>query len=61
MVLDKEKPGIGSIRGLNMAAVRPATFQLITAVSEELHKLRHILLHKTSLTGNLCTPCINVT
>jgi hypothetical protein len=32
-VLDKEKPGIGSIRGLNLAVVRPSTVQL-TAVSE---------------------------
>jgi hypothetical protein len=32
VVLDK-KPGIGSIRGLNLAAVRPTTVQL-TAVSE---------------------------
>jgi hypothetical protein len=28
VVLDKEKPGIGSIRGLNSAAVRPTTVQL---------------------------------
>jgi hypothetical protein len=33
VVLDKEKPGIGSVRGLNLAAVRPMTVQL-TAVSE---------------------------
>jgi hypothetical protein len=32
-VLDKEKPCIGSITGLKMAAVRPTTFQL-TAVSD---------------------------
>jgi hypothetical protein len=28
VVLDKEKPGIGNIRGLNLAAVRPTTVQL---------------------------------
>jgi hypothetical protein len=28
MVLDKEKPGIGNMRGFNLAAVRPATIQL---------------------------------
>jgi hypothetical protein len=28
MVLDKEKPGIGIIRGLNLAPVRPTTVQL---------------------------------
>jgi hypothetical protein len=58
--LDKEKPAIGSIRGLNLAAVTPTTVQL-TEISEYLHKLRHNLLHKTALTGNLCIPYINVT
>jgi hypothetical protein len=33
----------------------------LTAVSEQLHKLRHNLLHKPALTGNLCMTCINVT
>jgi hypothetical protein len=33
VVLDKEKPGIGNIRGLNLAAVRPMAVQL-TAASE---------------------------
>jgi hypothetical protein len=28
VILDKEKPGIGNIRGLNLAAVRPTTVQL---------------------------------
>jgi hypothetical protein len=28
VVLDKEKPGAGSITGLNLAAVRPTTVQL---------------------------------
>jgi hypothetical protein len=33
VVLDEEEPGIGSIRGLNLAAVGPVNVQL-TAVSE---------------------------
>jgi hypothetical protein len=33
VVLDKEKTGIGSIRGLYLAVVRPLTVQL-TAVSQ---------------------------
>jgi hypothetical protein len=33
--LDKEKPGIGNIRGLNFAAVKSAAVQIyLTAVSE---------------------------
>jgi hypothetical protein len=28
VLVDKEKPGIGSIRGFNLAAVRPTTVQL---------------------------------
>jgi hypothetical protein len=53
VVLDKEKLSIGNIRGLNLAAVRPTTVQL-TVMSEWLDKLRHNLLHKPALTGNLC-------
>jgi hypothetical protein len=60
VVFDKEKPGMESIRGLDLAAVRPVTIQL-TAVSEQLHKLRHKLLHKPALTENLCIFFINVT
>jgi hypothetical protein len=38
MVLDKEKPCIGSIiRCLNLAVVKPATVQLTRSVSEWLH------------------------
>jgi hypothetical protein len=33
VVLDKEKPDTGSIRGLNLVVVKPMTVQL-TAVSE---------------------------
>jgi hypothetical protein len=31
--LDKEKPGIGNVRGLNLAAVKPTAVQ-VSAVSE---------------------------
>jgi hypothetical protein len=34
VVLEKEKPGIGNISGLNLGAVKPTTVQLTTAVSE---------------------------
>jgi hypothetical protein len=34
VVLEKEKPGIENIRGLNLAAVMPTTVQMKTAVSE---------------------------
>jgi hypothetical protein len=27
-VLDKERPGLGSVRGVNLVAVRPTTIQL---------------------------------
>jgi hypothetical protein len=57
VVLDKEKPGTGSTRGLNLAEVRPTAVHL-TAASEWFHKIRHNLLHKPALTGNLC---INLT
>jgi hypothetical protein len=31
MVLDKEKPSIGGIRGLNLEVVRPTTVKLINS------------------------------
>jgi hypothetical protein len=34
MQLDKEKPGIGNIRGLNLAAVKSTTVQCLIAISE---------------------------
>jgi hypothetical protein len=43
-----------------LVAARPTTVQL-TALSEWLHELRHNLLHRPALTGNLSIPCINVT
>jgi hypothetical protein len=52
MALDKEKPCIGSLRGLNLAQATPTTVQL-TAVSEWLRKLRNDLVYKPAL-GNLC-------
>jgi hypothetical protein len=51
---------MGSIRGLNLAAVRPTADQL-TAVSKWLNKLNHNLLHESALTETLCMSCINVT
>jgi hypothetical protein len=47
MVLDKKKPSIGSIRGINFTVVKPTT------VSEWLNKLRHNLLYKSALKGPL--------
>jgi hypothetical protein len=61
VVLDKEKPCLGSIRGLSLAAVKPTTDQLNSSVSEWLNKLRHNLLDKPALTETLCISCINVT
>jgi hypothetical protein len=46
---------------LNMAVVRPTTTDHLTAVSERLKKLRHILLHAPALTEILCLSRINVT
>jgi hypothetical protein len=61
VVLDKEvRIDIESIRGLNLAAVRPTSDQL-TAVSEWLNKLKHNLLHKSALTETLCMSCIKIT
>jgi hypothetical protein len=37
VVLDKEKPYTGSIRGLNLAAVKPTTVQLTRSDSEWLN------------------------
>jgi hypothetical protein len=61
MVLDKEKPYIGCMRGLNLAAVRPTSVQLTSTVSEWLNMLRHNLQHEPALTETLCMYCINVT
>jgi hypothetical protein len=42
-VENKEKPGIGNIRGLNLAALKSTTVQVS-------NKLRHRLLHNRALT-----------
>jgi hypothetical protein len=48
--LDKENPGTGNIRGLNLAAVKPTTVQVSNCRFLGLNKLRHRLLHYPSLT-----------
>jgi hypothetical protein len=48
--LDKEKPGIGNIRGLNLAAVKSTTVQVSDSRFRGLNKLRHRLLHNPALT-----------
>jgi hypothetical protein len=39
-VLDKEKPGIGNVRGLNFAAVRLMTVQLTICVFRVVTKVK---------------------
>jgi hypothetical protein len=48
--LDKEKPGIGNIRGLNLSAVKSTTDQVSDCRFWGLNKLRHRLLHNPALT-----------
>jgi hypothetical protein len=48
--LDKDNPGIGNIRGLNLAAVKPTTVQVSNCCFLGLNKLRHRLLHYPALT-----------
>jgi hypothetical protein len=48
--LDKEKPDIGNIRGLNLAAVKSTTVQVSDYRFWGLTKLRHRLLHNPALT-----------
>jgi hypothetical protein len=58
--LDKENPGTGNIRGLNLAADKPTTVQVSNGRFLVLNKLRHKLLHSPVLTdapvysGTLC-------
>jgi hypothetical protein len=61
-VMDKEKPCLGSMRGFDMAAVRPMTAKL-AAVSMQSSKSMHNPLDKPAYTGELYTriPSINVT
>jgi hypothetical protein len=39
-VLDKEMPGIGSVRGLNLAAVRSKTVQLTSCIFGVVTKVK---------------------
>jgi hypothetical protein len=48
--LDKENPGTGNIRDLNLAADKPATVQVSNCRFLGLNKLRHKLLHYPALT-----------
>jgi hypothetical protein len=48
--LEKENPGTGNIRGLNLAAVKPTTVQVSNCRFLGLNKLRHKLLHYPALT-----------
>jgi hypothetical protein len=50
MQLDKENPGTGKIRGLNVAADKPTTIQVSNCRFLGLNKLRHKLLHYPALT-----------
>jgi hypothetical protein len=59
--LDTEKPGIGSIRGLNLEVVRPTAIQLTNCSFRVVNNLRQNILHKPSLAGHFCVTCINVT
>jgi hypothetical protein len=48
--LDKENPGIGNIRGLNLAADKPTAVQVSNCRFLGLNKLGHKLLHYPALT-----------
>jgi hypothetical protein len=48
--LDKEIPGTGNIRGLNLAAVKPTTVQVSNWRFLGLNNLRHRLLQYPALT-----------
>jgi hypothetical protein len=48
--LDKENPGTGNIRGLNLAAGKPMTGQVSNCRILGLNKLRHKFLHYPALT-----------
>jgi hypothetical protein len=60
--LDKENPGTGNIRGLNLAVVKPTTIQVSNCRFLDLNKLRHRLLHYPALTYvPVYIPYFNVT
>jgi hypothetical protein len=48
--LDKENPGTGNKRGLNLAADKPTTVQVSNCRFLGLNKLRHKLLHYPAFT-----------
>jgi hypothetical protein len=48
--LDKENPGTGNIRGLNLAADKATTVQVSNRRFVGLNKLRHKLRHYPALT-----------
>jgi hypothetical protein len=48
--LDKENPGTGNIRGLNLAEDKPTTVQVSNCRFLGFNKLRHKLLHYPALT-----------
>jgi hypothetical protein len=48
--LDKENPGTGNIRGLNLAADKPTTVRVSNCRFLGLNKLRQKLLHYPALT-----------
>jgi hypothetical protein len=50
VLLDKENPSTGNIRGLNLAADKPTTVQVSKCRFLGLNKLRHKLLHYPALT-----------
>lgn len=56
VVLDKEEPCIGRIRGFDLAAIRPTTAKL-TALSVQFSKSLRNQQHKPALTADLST-CI---
>jgi hypothetical protein len=47
--LDQSKPGIGNIRGLNLAAVKRTNIQVSNCRFGVLNKLMHRLLHYPAL------------
>jgi hypothetical protein len=47
--LDKENPGTGNVKGLNLAADKPTTVQMSNSRFLGLNKLRHKLLHYPAL------------
>jgi hypothetical protein len=58
MVLHKEKPCTGRIRGLNLAKVRHTTVQLANC---SFRVVRKLMLKEYSVTGKHGIACINVT